>query len=80
MLKKKKIYPAYVSKHNSDCEKQVVLFKIPNGEGCNYLDVKKLLGLLRGITSKRHSDFQCINCLRSFAAENKREFHKKVTL
>ena len=32
MLKKKKIYPAYVSKHHSICQKQVLLM-IPNGEG-----------------------------------------------
>ena len=33
MLKKKKIYLAYVSKHNSNCEKQVILLIIPNGKG-----------------------------------------------
>ena len=32
-VKKEKIYPAYVSKHNSNREKQVVLLMIPNGEG-----------------------------------------------
>ena len=32
MLKKKKIYPAYVSKHNSNCEKQVILLMILNNE------------------------------------------------
>ena len=30
--KKEKIYPAYVSKHNSNREKQVILLMIPNGE------------------------------------------------
>ena len=30
MLKKKKIYPPYVSKHNSNCEKQVILLMISN--------------------------------------------------
>ena len=30
MLKKKKIYPAYVSKNNSNREKQVILLLIPN--------------------------------------------------
>ena len=29
MLKKKK-YPAYISKHNSNCGKQVILLMIPN--------------------------------------------------
>ena len=49
---KKYIYPAYVSKHKSNREKQVFFFflMIPNGEGCkaksegqwHYLAVKKL--------------------------------------
>ena len=73
MLKKEKIYPAYVSKHNSNCEKQVILLMIPNGKGhewsetltmranirgrWHYLAVKKLSALLRGITSKHHDEF-----------------------
>ena len=28
----KKIYPAYISKHNSNREKQVILLMIPNGK------------------------------------------------
>ena len=40
ILKKKKTYPAYVSKHNSNCEKQVVLLVIPNEEKWDYLPVK----------------------------------------
>ena len=31
--KKEKIYPTYVSKHSSYCEKQVILLMIPNGQG-----------------------------------------------
>ena len=31
--KREKIYPAYVSKHNSNREKQVILFMISIGEG-----------------------------------------------
>ena len=42
MLEKKKIYPAYVSKHNSNHEKQVIILMIPNGEGWHYVEVKKL--------------------------------------
>ena len=30
--KKEKVYPAYVSKYNSNCEKQVILLMISNGE------------------------------------------------
>ena len=31
--KKQKIYPAYVSKHNSNRRKQAILSMVPNGEG-----------------------------------------------
>ena len=40
MLKKRNIYPAYVSKHSSSSEKQVIPLMIPNGEGWHYLAVK----------------------------------------
>ena len=30
--KKEKVYPAYVSKHNLNREKQVILLMIPNGQ------------------------------------------------
>ena len=47
------IYPAYVPKHNSNREKQVILLMISNGENrWHYLAVKELPALLRGITSK----------------------------
>ena len=39
---------------------------------------KKLTALLRGITSKHHGDFDCLNCLHSFATEKKLESRKKV--
>ena len=37
---------------------------------------KKLSALPRGITSKQQGDFYCLNCLHSFATEQKRESHK----
>ena len=37
--KKEKIYPAYVSKYNSNPEKQVVFLMIPNRNRWNYLSV-----------------------------------------
>ena len=73
--KKEKLYPAYVSKNNSNCEKQVILLMIPNGEKRDaksegqrwqYVAVKKLSGLLRGVTSKNNGDFYCLNSLSSF--------------
>ena len=41
MLKKKKICPVYVSKHNLKREKQVILLIIPDRERWHYLAVKK---------------------------------------
>ena len=61
MSKKKKIDPAYVSKHNSNREKQVILLIIPNGKGrevkwegreanilgrLHYLAVKKTISII----------------------------------
>ena len=75
--KKEIIYPAYVSNRNWNREKQIILM-ITNGEGWQYLAVKKLSALLRKITSRHHSDFYCLNCLHSVATENKHGFHKKT--
>ena len=77
--KKEKIYPAYISKHNSNREKQVIVLMILNGEGWKYLTDKKLSTLLRRTASKHHGDFYCLNCLHSFTAEEKLESHKKVS-
>ena len=41
----------------------------------HYLAVKKLSVLLRGITSKHHGDFYCLNCSRYFATENKPQLY-----
>ena len=63
LLKNKKIYPAYVSKHNSNCKKQDIILKISSGEKWHYLIVKKLSALLIGITLNNNGDFYCLNCL-----------------
>ena len=78
-VKKEKIYPAYVSKYNSNREKQVILLMILNEEGRHYLAVEKPLVLLRGITSKNNANFYCLNCLHSFRTKNKPESHKQVS-
>ena len=59
-IKEKEIY---ISKLNSTCAKQIILLMIPNEEkeGWHYLAVRKLPTLLRGITSKHHGDFYCLN-------------------
>ena len=67
--KKEDIYPSYVSKHNSNREKQVMPIMIPNEERCHYLEVKKLLALLRELTLNHHNGFYCLNCFHSFTTE-----------
>ena len=41
--KKEKIYPAYISKHNLKCKKEVIILMIPNGERWHYLAVINFL-------------------------------------
>ena len=48
---------------------------ILDGKDWHCLAVKRLSALLRGITSKHYGDF-CLNCLHSFATENKLESQK----
>ena len=50
--KEKNIYPAYISKYNSNHGKQVILLMIPNREGWHDLAVKELSALLKGINTK----------------------------
>ena len=44
----------------------------------HYVAVKKLPALLRGIFSKDHDDFYCLNCFHSFATKNKHQSHNRV--
>ena len=76
----KEICPGYISKINSNCKKQIILLMIPNEEkeDWHYLAVQKLLVLLRGITSKHHGDFYCLDCFHTFATKTEFEFHEKV--
>ena len=49
ILKKKEIFRAYIPKHNSTREKQIIILMIPNEKkkGWPYPPVKKLSKLLR---------------------------------
>ena len=38
--RKEKVYPAYISKHNSNFEKQATFLTIPNGEWWHYITLK----------------------------------------
>ena len=74
----KKIQVPYKSRHNLTREKQVILLMISNGENWNYLVVKNLPGLLKGITSNHKEDFYCLNCFHSYRTKNKLEEHKNI--
>ena len=68
-----KIYPAYVSKHNSNCEKTSYSFnnyykRRKTAFSCG----KKLSPSLRGIASKNNADFFCLNCLHYFRTKETR--------
>ena len=84
--KKEKIYHTYVSKHNPNREKQVILLMIPNGEKrkakskgrWHCLAVNKLSALLRGIISKNNGYLYCLDHLHSFRTKNKLELQKNV--
>ena len=79
MLKKKKYILLMFQNITQTVKKQFILLMISNGEKqWTYLVVKKVSVLLRGITSKHHGDFHCLNCLHFFATEKKLELHKKV--
>ena len=47
-------------------------------EGWNYLAVRKLSVLLRGLTWKHDGDYYCLNCLYCFRTENKLKSPEKV--
>ena len=66
-----KIHLAYKSKHNLTREKQVILLMITDGEKWHYTAVKRLSGLLRGVTGNNNGDFYCLNCFHSYRTENK---------
>ena len=74
----RKIHGAYKSKHNLTSENQIILLMITDGESWHYLTVKKLSGLLRGITSNHKEDFYCLNCFCAYSTKNKLEAHKNM--
>ena len=73
-----KMHLAYKSKYNLTRENQVILLMITDGEKWHYTAVKRLSGLLRGITSSYNGDFYCLNCFRVYTKKNKLEANKKL--
>ena len=78
VLIKEKRYSAYISKYNSNHERQFIPLMISNWERWHYIAVEQLPAILGGITSKQLVYFYCLNCLHSFRIENKLKLHKNV--
>ena len=78
-INEKEICSVYISKINSNCEKQIILLMIPNWErqGWNYLAAKKVSALLHGITSKHKGDLNCLNSFRKLENKIKLNFMSK---
>ena len=75
----KYIRPAYISKHNNKRDTKVnVLMIADKNNNWHYLAVKRISGLLRGITSRHNGDFYCLNCFHSYTTENKLKKHEKM--
>ena len=74
----RKLRHAYKSKYNLKSENQVILLMITDGTKWNYLAVKTLSELLRGITGNNHGDFYCFNCLHSHTTKNRLKKHQKI--
>ena len=75
----KEIRQAYISKHNDERDNQVNLLMITDGStNWHYLAIKKISGLLRGITSNHNGDFYCLNCLHLYRTKSKLKKHEKT--
>ena len=76
---KKEIEPAYKLKYNYMSKKRVNLLMITDENNkWQYLTVKSLPTLLRGITPNHHGDFYCLNCFHSYRTLNKLKRHERV--
>ena len=77
--KTKQIRQAYISKHNNERDTQANLLMITDGtDNWEYLAVKSISGLLRGITSNHNEDLHCLNCFHSYTTENKLRKHERI--
>ena len=51
---------------------------ITDGEKWQYLALKSISALFRGITGNNNGDFYYLNCFQSYATENRFKKHKKI--
>ena len=80
-VEEEKTYPAYISKHNSRCEKIAILLMIPNEKEL-HCSKKKLPLLLRGIPSKHDDKCYCLNYFHPFRRnkEIRKWTHKNIKM
>ena len=52
--KEEKIYPAYISKHNLKCEKQVILLLIPDRKN----QIKFIVWIAFNCLERKHADLE----------------------
>ena len=68
----KKIRQAYILKDNDERDNQVNLLMITDrNTNWHYLAVKRISGLLRGLTSNHNGDFYYLNCFHSYRTNRK---------
>ena len=68
----------HTNENNFKLENQVILLLITDGKKWNYLAVKSVLALVRGITSNHNGDFYCLSCFHSYSTKNKFKKHERV--
>ena len=68
---------AYILKYNHKRKNQVILLMITDdGKRWDYIAVKRLSALLRGISSSNNGDFSC--CFHSYRTLNKLNKHERL--
>ena len=74
----KQIRTGYKSKCNHRRKNQVNLLMITDGKKWNYLALRSLQALFRGMSSNHNGEFYCLNCCHSYRTENRLKKHEKV--
>ena len=75
----KQIKQAYLSKYNNERDNQVNLLMITDGTGnWHYLAVKRISGLLRGITSNHNGNFYCLSLFHPYTTVKKLRKHERI--
>ena len=76
---KKEINITYKSDHNRTREKQLPLLTITDNErNWNYLAIKSISRLFRGVPSNNNGDLYCLNRLHSYRTENALKNHEQL--